>query len=71
MKFIVERNGKFEVYGIVSDGSAMKVFTAKTREACVEKIAIMGATEIPAPAEFTVKQPEASPRLDTFAGMFR
>lgn len=71
MKFITERNGKFELYALGRDGSATKLFTAKTREACVERIAIMGATEVPAPADFTVKQPEAAPRLDMFAGMFR
>lgn len=68
MKFIHEAaNGKFEAYHLYADGTASKFFTAKTREAAVAKIELMGVSVSPAPEKFTVRKPEAAPRLGTFA----
>ena len=69
MKFITANADKFEVYHINADGTATKIYTAKTRESAVEKIKMIGATEIAEPETFRVRKPQTSPRLDTFAGM--
>ena len=64
--FIVEKNGKHEIYSQLADGLSMKIYTARTRESAEAKLNRMGVDESPAPEIIKMRRIERGPVLHTF-----